>query len=482
MSGERRAAHDRRPPLAADFGNGGVSYWFRDIGLPARRPPLPAPRTADVCVVGAGFTGLWTAYYLKRARPELRIVVLEREFAGFGASGRNGGWLLGDLAGSRERYAARHGRPAAIALTRTMFATVDEVVRATAAEGIDADIVKNGVLRVATNAAQLARLRAQVAADAKWGWGPDDVVLLGAAEAASRVRVAGARGMAWSPHCGRVHPAKLVRGLADGVAALGVEIFEGTPVTSIRPRTPGRPAAAETPYGMVEAEYVLRATEGFTAGIAGHRRVLLPMNSSLVVTEPLPDEAWRRIGWAGAEPVGDMAHYYMYAQRTADDRIAIGGRGRPYRYGCRWDATGHTPEATVAELWRTLAGMFPDASAARIAHAWSGVLGVPRDWCATVAVDHVTGVGYAGGYTGHGVATTNLAGRTLRDLVLRRDTELTALPWVGWRVRRWEPEPLRWLGVHLLYRLYRLADARESHGGLPRTSRIARVAGLISGH
>jgi glycine/D-amino acid oxidase-like deaminating enzyme len=474
-----------RPPLAADFANGGVSYWLRDLfgagGMPEPRASLPGSRDADVCVVGAGYTGLWTAYHLKRARPELRVVVLEREFAGFGASGRNGGWVLGALAGSPETYAARHGRPAAIALLRAMFDAVDEVVRTAAAEGIGADIVKSGVVRVATNPAQLARLRALVAAARDWGWRPADLMLLGPDECESRPRVADAHAMTWSPHCARVHPGKLVRGLAATVAGLGVEIFEGTAVTAIRPRSAGRPAAAVTPYGTVEAEYVIRATEGFTAGLAGHRRVLLPVNSSLIVTEPLPDDVWRRIGWAHAELLGDMAHYYMYGQRTADGRIAIGGRGVPYRFGSRWDDRGRTPAVTVAALWRTLTRMFPAAAAVPVAHAWSGVLGVPRDWCSAVVLDHVTGVGAAGGYTGHGVATANLAGRTLRDLVLRRDTELTALPWVGWRVRRWEPEPLRWLGVHTLYRLYQLADNREARG-LPRTSRVARAAHLLSGH
>jgi glycine/D-amino acid oxidase-like deaminating enzyme len=468
------------PPLAADFTNGGVSYWFRDIGTPARRPSLPGDRVADVCVVGAGYTGLWTAYYLKQASPDLRVVVLEREYAGFGASGRNGGWVLGDLAGSRERYAARHGRPAAIALLRAMFGAVDEVVRVAEVEGIGADLVKGGVLRVATNPAQLNRLRGAVAEDGDWGWGPDDMMLLGKDEYESRLSVEGACGMAASPHCARVHPAKLARGLADVVAGLGVEIFEGTPVASIRPRSADRPAAATTPHGTVQADYVIRATEGFTAGISGHHREWLPMNSSMIVTEPLADDVWGRIGWSGCELLGDMAHYYMYAQRTADGRIAIGGRGRPYRYGSRWDDRGRTPDATVAELWRTLVRLFPAVSSSAITHTWSGVLGVPRDWCSAVVVDHVTGVGYAGGYTGHGVATTNLAGRTLRDLVLRRDTDLTTLPWVNWRVRRWEPEPLRWLGVHALYRLYRLADAREARGR-PHTSKIARAANIISG-
>jgi len=224
---------------------------------------------------------------------------------------------------------------------------------------------------------------------------------------------------------------------------------------------------------------VLRATEGFTAEFGAYHRDWLPMNSSLIVTEPLPAAAWDEIGWQGSELLGDMAHYYMYAQRTADGRIAFGGRGVPYRYGSKVDDAGHTQEKTISTLRGMLATMFPAAADVPIAHAWSGVLGVPRDWCSTVEVDHTTGLGHAGGYTGHGVATTNLAGRTLRDLVLRRDTALTALPWVGWKVRRWEPEPLRWIAVQTMYRMYQAADAREARHG--RTSKIATVANLISG-
>ncbi|HEU5025999.1 MAG TPA: FAD-binding oxidoreductase [Spirillospora sp.] len=472
-----------RAPLAPGFANGGVSHWYLPAGRPEPGPRLPGPRHADVCVVGAGYTGLWTAYYLKRARPELEIVVLEREFAGFGASGRNGGWVLGEIAGSRERYAARHGRIAAVALQHAMFDAVDEVIRVAAAEGIDADLVKSGVLHVARNPAQRARLAAMVAGSREWGWTEDDLVPLPAAERDERLRVAGATAAAWSPHCARVQPAKLVRGLADTVRGLGVEVYERTPVVRILPRRGTTPAAAVTPNGTVTAEYVLRATEGFTAGVGGHHRDWLPMNSSMIVTTPLPAAVWDAIGWERRELLGDLAHYYMYAQRTADDRIAFGGRGRPYRYGSRVDDGGRTQPATVAELWSMLAAMFPAAAEhGRVAHAWSGVLGVPRDWCSTVVVDHASGLGHAGGYTGHGVATANLAGRTLRDLVLREDTELTALPWVDRRVRRWEPEPLRWLGVHAMYALYRAADARESATSSPRTSALARLADAITGH
>lgn len=473
----------RRAPLASGFVNGGVSFWYRPDGRPEPGPRLPGPRTADVCVVGAGYTGLWTAYYLKRARPDMRIVVLERDFAGFGASGRNGGWVLGEIAGSRERYAARRGRPAAVALQHAMFGAVDEVVRVAGEEGIDAGLVKGGVLHVARNAAQLARLTAMVEESRDWGWAQNDLRLLSAAERDERLRVDGAAGAAWSPHCARAQPAALVQGLAKAVGRLGVEVYERTPVLRIDPRRGPVPAAAVTPHGTVTAEYVLRATEGFTAGLADHHRDWLPMNSSMIVTTPLPAAAWKTIGWDGRELLGDMAHYYMYAQRTADDRIAFGGRGKPYRYGSRVDDGGRTQPATVDALWSMLVSMFPAvAEEGRVAHAWSGVLGVPRDWCSTAVLDHDTGLGHAGGYTGHGVATANLAGRTLRDLVLREDTGLTALPWVNRRVRRWEPEPLRWLGVQAMYALYRIADAREDGSYSARTSALAKLADTITGH
>ncbi|MFB9892731.1 NAD(P)/FAD-dependent oxidoreductase [Planobispora takensis] len=462
-----------RVPLSEDFVNGDVSFWFRSSGLPAPGAPLDGDLDADVVIVGAGYTGLWTAYYLKKADPSLRVVVLEKEFAGYGASGRNGGWLVGELAGTPERYAGTHGEEAARRFQRVMFETIDEVIAVAADEGIDADIVKGGVTTVSTNAAQDRRLHELIAHSRRWGWTEDDLRLLEPAEREERLRVAGAVNAVWSPHCARIQPAGLVRGLAGTVRALGVEIYERTPVTEIVPR------AARTPYGTVRARHVIRATEGFTAGLKQYHRAWLPMNSSMIVTEPL-GALWDSIGWQGCELLGDMAHYYMYAQRTADGRIAFGGRGKPYLYGSRVDDRGHTHEWTVEALWELLTGMFPAVRESAVAHAWSGVLGVPRDWCSTVHLDRSTGIGWAGGYTGHGVATANLAGRTLRDLILGEDTELTRLPWVDRKVRSWEVEPLRWIGVHTMYDLYRRADAREK-AGLGRTSVLARVADSITG-
>jgi glycine/D-amino acid oxidase-like deaminating enzyme len=252
-----------------------------------------------------------------------------------------------------------------------------------------------------------------------------------------------------------------------------VTIHEQSPVKAIEP------GLAMTKHGAVRARYVLRATEGYTADMPGEHRTLLPMNSSMIVTEPLPEAEWQRIGWDGAETMLDGSHLYTYSQRTADGRIAIGGRGVPYRFGSRTDREGPVPDRTVQELRGRLISLFPSLAGVRVARAWHGILGVSRDWCPTVGLDPVTGLGYAGGYAGEGVAASNLAGRTLRDLVLGRETDLTRLPWVGNPARNWEPEPLRFAGARGIYTLYRLADRQER--ARHRESRIAVVANRIAG-
>jgi glycine/D-amino acid oxidase-like deaminating enzyme len=460
--------------------NGEVSYWWQARGVPPRRPSLPGGTDADVCIVGAGYTGLWTAYYLKRADPGLRVIVLEQNFAGFGASGRNGGWVTAGLPGSRSRYALStsghpRGRGGVRELEQQLRETVDEVARVCRTEGIDAGLVKGGTLTVATSAAQDARLRRQLEHERSWGDGPRIVQYLNKAELDARLHVTGAVSALYYPDCARVQPADLVAGLAEAVTRAGVPVYEETRVTSI---SAGR---ARTAAGDVRAPYIVRCTEGFTAGLPGQHRTLLPMNSSMIVTGPLSDAAWKTIGWDGCETLGDEAHAYIYAQRTADGRIALGGRGIPYRYGSGLDHDGTIAASTVAQLGRILRRMFPVTVEAGLDHAWCGVLGVPRDWCATVMMDPRTGLGWAGGYTGQGVAAANLAGRTLADLVRGVPSPLTTLPWVGHRSPRWEPEPARWAGVRGLYALYRTADRLEAVSRSSRTSLLARAGDLVSG-
>ncbi|HEY0934368.1 MAG TPA: FAD-binding oxidoreductase [Trebonia sp.] len=471
--------------------NGEVSYWWHARGgFPPRRPSLPGPLEADVGIVGGGYTGLWTAYYLAGLRPGARIVVLEAAFAGYGASGRNGGWVTAEMPGSRARYAQGAGGAAGVrALEAALRSTVEEVGRVCAAESIACDFVQGGRLAVATTPSQLARMRAGLTAAREWGDGDDVYQFLLRDETRARVNVAGALGGLFAPASARIQPAALVAGLAAAAERRGVEIYEATPVSAIDPAAPenGAAAVARTPFGDVRARSVLRCTEGYTAALPGLRRALLPMNSHMVVTESLTTAAWQDIGWAGGETLSDEAHAYMYAQRTADGRIALGGRGIPYRFASATDHLGETDPSTVAALSQVLHRMFPAAAGTRIEHAWCGVLGVPRDWCATVTYHPASGLGWAGGYTGTGVAAANLAGRTLADLVAGEKSPLTALPWVGHRSRAWEPEPARWAGVQGLYALYRLADRLESAGPGGGDARVrlgealGRVGDAISG-
>lgn len=448
--------------------NGRVSHWFDK--MPSLRPRLPGDRDADVCIVGAGYTGLWTAYYLKKADPSLRITVLEARFAGFGASGRNGGWLSGLVPGDRNRMAKTYGRDKVLAWQRALNESVDEVIEVADREGIDAGAVKGGNLEIARNPAQAARLAASVAEERRW---QNDVTELTREQAAQRINIDGLVSAYHSPDCARIQPAALAAGLADTVERLGVTIHEQTAVIEIQQ------GKAITRTGTVRAPIVLRATEGFTPALPGLRRRWLPMNSSMIATDPIPAHLWDEIGWQGRETVGDTAHGFFYAQRTVDDRIAIGGRSVPYRFGSRTDREGQVPARTIRLLSEVLHSILPQVRDIPIAHGWCGVLAVPRDWEAGVALDRTTGLGWAGGYVGHGVTATNLAGRTLADLVLTRNTPITELPWVGHQSRNWEPEPLRWLGVRGLYIAYKLADRHEANGRRT-TSPIARAADVIT--
>lgn len=457
--------------------NGEVSFWYADPevgGIPNYRASLPCDIDVDVCIVGAGYTGLWTAYYLRKEDPSIRIAILEREFAGFGASGRNGGWLSGGFGWSRDKYLKSSSRQAVVGLQRAMAGTVDEVISVAAAEGINADIRRTENMKVAVNAAQMERAKAEYRDFLRWEMPPERVALIGAEDARARVNIRNVEGAFVIRGMARVQPAKLVRGLAATVERLRVPIYERTEVTKIEK---GR---VTTRKGVVRAPIIIRATEGFTPGLPGYRRAVLPLNSALIVTEPLPKSLWDDIGWAGYELLGDTAHAYFYAQRTREGRIAMGGRGVPYRFGSSTDVRGKTQEATIRQLHGILTRLLPQAANAKIEHAWCGVLGVPRDWCTSVGLDRNTGIGWAGGYVGLGVSSSNLSGRTLRDLILGRDTELTRLAWVNRSVRSWEFEPLRWLGVHSMYQLYHLADRREANG-LHHTSRLALLADRLTG-
>ncbi|MGY2875601.1 glycine/D-amino acid oxidase-like deaminating enzyme [Marmoricola sp. URHA0025 HA25] len=424
--------------------------------------------------MGAGFTGLWTAYYLVRADPTLRVAVLEAEVAGFGASGRNGGWCSALFPTPWPTLVRRSSPAEALRLHRAMADTVVEVGKVAESEGIDAHYERGGTVTLARSAAQLTRLRGEVAAACERGFGEADLTLLSGDEARARLGATDVLGGMFTPHCAAVHPARLVRGLARTVAACGVALFEQTPVREIGP------GFARTDAGRVTADVVVRATEGYTPQLPGARRSIAPVYSLMVATQPLPDAVWDTIGLSGRPTFSDGRHVIVYGQRTADGRLAFGGRGAPYHFGSRVRPSQDQAPRVFAKLRRTLAELLPQLGDVRFTHAWGGPLGIARDWSASVGLDRRTGLAWAGGYVGDGVGTSNLAGRTLADLVLGRDSDLVTLPWVDHRSRAWEPEPLRWLGINAGLQAMRLADWEERRTGRP--SVVARaMAPLIHG-
>jgi glycine/D-amino acid oxidase-like deaminating enzyme len=414
------------------------SFWLNSLGPIRTRPPLGGNMTTDIAIAGGGYTGLWTAYYLAKAAPQLSITVLEAEYCGFGASGRNGGWASGLFPVPEEQLARRFGADRAAAMHTALAGAVDEVGRAADAEGIDCHYAKGGTISLARSPAQLRRARASEG-------------FIGAAEASAICGASGVLGGVYSPDCAALHPARLVRGLADAVERLGVTIYEGTRVKRLGPGGVG------TGSGTVSAGTVVRALEGYTARLHGHRRALAPVYSLMVATEPLPASDWERIGLRRRETFTDERHMIIYGQRTADDRLAFGGRGAPYHFGSRIEPGYDLVPSVFESLRQTLYAMF--GIRPRIVHRWGGPLGIPRDWMPSVGLSD--GVGWAGGYVGDGVAASNLAGRTLADLILGKESDLTGLPWVGHRSPRWEPEPIRWLGINATLQAANLRDAAD---------------------
>jgi glycine/D-amino acid oxidase-like deaminating enzyme len=457
-----------------------LSLWWEAIPVPLPpRPALTEDLDVDVCIVGAGFTGLWTAHALVQADPSLRIAVLEREVAGFGASGRNGGWCSALFATSDAALARQHGPDAMQAMRRAMQETVDIVGASAASEGIDCQFVKGGSIDLVRSEAQRARAMDEVDESRALGFTENDLRWLGPDEARDVIGATGVLGATFTPHCAVVQPALLARGLADAVERRGVHLYEHTEVLSIDAGVAGDPPSVRTRGGTVRAEYVVRATEAWTPTLPGLERTIVPVYSLMVATEPLGAEFWAEAGLDHRTTFADHRHMIIYGQRTADDRIAFGGRGAPYHYGSTISPRFDSEPAVHELLRRTLAELFPQVADARFTHAWGGPLGIPRDWHSSVGLDRATGLAWAGGYVGDGVSTTNLAGRTLADLITGADTALTRLPWVGHVSPRWEPEPLRWLGVNAGLWTMKLADRSEGRRGRP--SRLAGTMGRLLG-
>lgn len=454
--------------------NGQLSHWMTTSGavLPDG-PPLEGDLEVDVAIVGGGLSGLWSAWALAEADPALSVAVFEAGPFGFGASGRNGGWLSAKPVGLR-RVLAREpsGREGVLRVDALLRESMHDVVDILGAEAIRAR--HGGWTQIARSPSELRRIEGYLAGSRAWGVTEEQLEMLDRGQAMERVAVAGTLAALHSPDNYSVDPVAMLARLAEMVVAAGVAVHPHSEVTEISED------GLRIGLHRVSARRIVVATEGYTSRQPGMGRAMLPLNSSMLVTEPLSDAQWAAIGWSHADGISGSAHTYFYGQRTPDGRIAIGGRGTPYRFGSGFDRQGRVDDRTIDALSAVLRDLFPDIEL-EPAHAWCGVLGVPRDWTPYIHRGDGSRIIRLGGYAGQGLTAAHLAGRIAADIVLDRSTALTALPWVRRPPRSWEPEPLRWLGANGLYAAYGIADRLETRSGSPRTSIVAKAADVIAG-
>ena len=442
-----------------------VSYWLEELGALTTRPPLAEDLDADVVIVGAGFSGLWTAWHLLERDAELRIIILEAEHVGFGATGRNGGWCSSNMGLSAPVLAKRYGREGALRVIDTMRESVDAI----GATEIPCDYRKNGLFYVARGQAQVPSLRHSYETLVELGRA-DGVEWLDEDDArsylpATRV-VAGLR----NAHGANVQPAKLAHGLAERLESRGVRIFERSPVVRVSPRAGPAPALAETATGSVAAPVVTLSPEAWLASV-GEARTILPVYSLIVLTEPLSAERWEAIGWSRGECLASYQLTVDYLTKTPDGRIMFGGRGAPYHYGSRISPAFDRHEPTFNKLRAAVAEWWPALSDVKFTHAWGGPLGIPRDLTPNVGFDPQTGIGRAFGYVGQGVSTSYVGGRYLAADILGQLHSLRPLPFVGHRSRRWEPEPARWLAARYIQSSFARLDRKAELSGRPPSGR-----------
>lgn len=445
-----------------------ISYWLEtaDDDL-TPRPPLGGSLDVDVAVLGAGYSGLWTAYYLLRRDPSLRLAILEREIAGFGASGRNGAWCSAKLSVSNPELMKRYNGLMAQRTTRAMRDAVDEVGRIVEEEGIDAQYSKGGYLQIARGRHELPVVHNSWESLSSLDL-TEGCTVLSSEELSERVRVQGAEAALFDSHCATVHPGRLVRGLARAVERHGGKIYEQTAVEDFEP---GPRPSLRTANGSVTADVVVLAGEAYLSQLEKLHRQVMPIYSLIVLTEPLSDEQWDSVGWGGHECLSSSRLTVDYLSRTTDGRILFGGRGAPYHFGSRIADEHDRHEDTHQMLKESLIDWFPTLRGVRFTHEWGGPLGTKRDWMPTAAYDPRTGVAGAYGYTGQGVSTANLCGRILAEKITNQPSELSELPMAGHRSPNWEPEPLRWIATRYIQQSMARTDDQGKRTGQPATGK-----------
>ena len=453
---------------------GRFSFWLEHSGDDlSPRDPLHGAINADVAILGAGFSGLWTAYYLSQRDPSLKIVIVEAEIAGFGASGRNGGWCVAGFPYPLDKLIDNYGVDTARAVYEQMYRSVDEVGRVSGEEGIQSNYVKPGTYEIARGEHRIPDLHETMDLYEKIGLG-ENYRLLDAAELSEDIQINRAVGALWKRHGASVQPAALARGLARAVERHGVTIYEQSPVRDYQ----GAPnSGLVTDHGEVRANVVVLAGEAYLSRLEKLKRQIIPITSHMVVTEPITEHIWEQIGWNERGVITGHDSRGGYLNKTIDGRIAFGAYRSVYPFNSHITDDLDRQEDIFQHARESCYDWFPvlRLHGIKFTHAWGGVLGVPRDRMPVMSYDPASGIATARGYTGQGVATANLAGRTLADLITNQRSQLSELPMARHQSPDWELEPLRWMGATFVRKsLQRVEKQAEKQGRYPDKPTLAQ--------
>jgi glycine/D-amino acid oxidase-like deaminating enzyme len=423
-----------------------VSFWLATCPPYQPNAPLQGEVHADVAIIGGGFTGMSTAYYLRKADPSLRVIVLESEVIGFGASGRNGSFAMTVIGLGIDVLAMLKGKQAALEGHRYMERAVDTVGELVEENNLDCDYTRPGFLRMATTPGYVKKIKKQIELCHALGITGIDWLERDAARA--EVNSDLYLGAWWEPRMALVNPVKLVREMKRVAQKLGAEIYEHTPVMTIER---GANFTLQTPGGNVIAQKIVFATNAYSHLFPMIRRKQIPAWTYMVATEPLSDKQFDAIGWQHRQGVEDARNLIHYYRISPDNRLLMGGGPVGLGFGDNMNFDSD------ANAWRHLEEhigyVFPALKGIKITHRWGGPF--------SVTVDLTPALGYVGdkravyslGCIGHGVSMSHLNGQTIRDLILEKQTDLTDVFFVNRRVIPWPPEPLR-LGLSLGIRAY----------------------------
>jgi glycine/D-amino acid oxidase-like deaminating enzyme len=420
------------------------------------RKPISKNDSFDVVVIGAGFSGLWSAFHLKQFQPNLKIAILEKEYVGFGASGRNGGWASAEYPTSSNRLIKENGLESYKNLRTAITKSIDEIGEIAKSNNWQIDYAKGGALVFARGNAQLSRISKEI---------DEEHQLLNKSQTTDLLNIPSALGSVFTPHCAALNPFKLVRALADHLEKLGVMIYEQSSVSEIRDKQ------VEVNGFNVNCTFSIRATEAFTPRKwMGNRQI--PIYSLMVATEPLSNEVVKEIRNTQRATFQEACHLITYAQITGDNRLALGGRGVRYKLFSRLSERSEIDNRMHSALEKRARSWFPQITDAKFEYRWGGAVALTRRWQAYLNFDQATGRAEIGGYVGDGVTLSYLVAKTLAEKMSNIKT--ANLPFIDQGIGRWEPEPIRYLAVNAGFKATVLADYEEKI-----TNRPSLLASII---